>query len=203
MNPQAFPRGGRWPRRAGCGGALAAAARVWVISASPPLISQRAGPLTASPSGEAQTAKKGASLPWPPLRGGSARRRWGRELYGCPKYFGLWQGSLPPPLRGTSLAEGGFSTRWRASSARPYDALFRQAAGACGLGGRRGGFYIRPYPFAAALTFAGAYGMRPYGILLSGAQRRGPPHLLFIISYFLFASRPFSGQPAVLVICIV
>ena len=38
----------------------------------------------------------------PPLRGGSARRRWGRELYGCPKYFGLWQGSLPPPLRGTA-----------------------------------------------------------------------------------------------------
>ncbi|WP_425368770.1 hypothetical protein, partial [Gemmiger formicilis] len=50
----------------------------------------------------------------------------------------------------------------------------------------RGGFYIRPYPFAAAHTFAGAYGMRPYGILLSGAQRRGPPHLLFMISYFLF-----------------
>ena len=45
--------------------------------------------------------------PWPPLRGGSARRRWGRELYGCPKYFGLWQCSLPPPLRGTALAEGG------------------------------------------------------------------------------------------------
>ena len=45
--------------------------------------------------------------PWPPLRGGSARSRWGRELYGCPKYFGLWQSSLPPPLRGTSLAEGG------------------------------------------------------------------------------------------------
>ena len=32
----------------------------------------------------------------------------------------------------------------RASSARPCDALFRQAAGACGLGGRRGGFYICP-----------------------------------------------------------
>ena len=54
-----------------------------------------------------QTVEKGAFTPWPPLRGGSARRRWGRELYGCPKYFGLWQGSLPPPLRGTSLAEGG------------------------------------------------------------------------------------------------
>ena len=59
-----------------------------------------------------QTVEKGVLTPWPPLRGGSARRRWGRELYGCPKYFGLWQGSLPPPLRGTSLAEGGFSTRW-------------------------------------------------------------------------------------------
>ena len=70
-----------------------------------------------------QTVEKGVLTPWPPLRGGSARRRWGRELYGCPKYFGLWQGSLPPPLRGTApplaqappppyrgvcLAEGGF-----------------------------------------------------------------------------------------------
>ena len=70
----------------------------------------------ASPSGEAQTVEKGVLTPWPPLRGGSARRRWGRELYGCPKYFGLWQGSLPPPLRGTSLAEGGFSTRWASPS---------------------------------------------------------------------------------------
>ena len=34
-------------------GELAAAARVRGISASPPLISQRAGPLTASPKGEA------------------------------------------------------------------------------------------------------------------------------------------------------
>ena len=49
-----------------------------------------------------QTVEKGVLIPWPPLRGGSARRRWGRELYGCPKYFGLWQGSLPPPLRGTA-----------------------------------------------------------------------------------------------------
>ena len=32
----------------------------------------------------AQTVEKGAFTPWPPLRGGSARRRWGRELYGCP-----------------------------------------------------------------------------------------------------------------------
>ena len=40
--------------------------------------------------------------PLGPSARGSARRRWGRELYGCPKYFGLWQGSLPPPLRGTA-----------------------------------------------------------------------------------------------------
>ena len=33
--------------------------------------------------------------------------RWGRELRGNPKYFGLPQGSLPPALRATSLAEGG------------------------------------------------------------------------------------------------
>ena len=59
----------------------------------------------------ASDCRKRCAPPWPPLRGGSARRRWGRELCGCPKYVGLWQGSLPPPLRGTSLAEGGFSTR--------------------------------------------------------------------------------------------
>ena len=46
--------------------------------------------------------RKRCAHPLAPLRGGSARRRWGRELYGCPKYFGLWQGSLPPPLRGTA-----------------------------------------------------------------------------------------------------
>ena len=39
-------------------GELAAAARVRVISASPPLISQRAGPLTASPEGEADAIAK-------------------------------------------------------------------------------------------------------------------------------------------------
>ena len=59
-----------------------------------------------------QRVEKGVLPPWPPLRGGSARRRWGRELYDYPKYFGLWQGSLPPPLRGTSLAEGGLLTHW-------------------------------------------------------------------------------------------
>ena len=60
---------------------------------------------------KAGTVRFSLLLSWPPLRGGSRRSGWGRELYGDPKYFGLWQGSLPPPLRGTSLAEGGFSTR--------------------------------------------------------------------------------------------
>ena len=40
-------------------------------------------------------SKKVRSPLGPLCEGGSARRRWGRELYGCPKYFGLWQGSLP------------------------------------------------------------------------------------------------------------
>ena len=68
-------------------------------------------PAIAASRGGRPDCRKRCLTPWPPLRGGSARRRWGRELYGCPKYFGLWQGSLPPPLRGTSLAEGGFSAR--------------------------------------------------------------------------------------------
>ena len=45
--------------------------------------------------------------PWPPLRGGCRRSGWGREPCHYPKYFGLRQGSTPPPLRGTSPARGG------------------------------------------------------------------------------------------------
>ena len=45
----------------------------------------------------------------------------------------------------------------RASSARPCDALFRQAAGACGLGGRRGGFYIRPRSLAIIANVPGRW----------------------------------------------
>ena len=41
------------------------------------------------PKWAVQTVEKGVLTPWPPLRGGSARRRWGRELYGCPGYFCL------------------------------------------------------------------------------------------------------------------
>ena len=62
-----------------------------------------------------------AALSWPPLRGGSARRRWGREPCGSPEYFGSWQGSLPPPLRGTSLAEGG---QTRAPTDFAFDTAF-------------------------------------------------------------------------------
>ena len=83
-------------------GVFAIFTRWWDTMAGSALIGQWSEPLTASPAGEAQTVEKGVLTPWPPLRGGSARRRWGRELYGCPKYFGLWQGSLPPPLRGTA-----------------------------------------------------------------------------------------------------
>ena len=50
---------------------------------------------------------------------------------------------------------------------------------------RRGGFHIRPCPFAAEHTSAGAYRMRPYGSLFferSAATRSTK----FIIYYFLF-----------------
>ena len=55
---------------------------------------------------------------------------------------------------------------------------------------RRGGFHIRPCPFAAAQTSAGAYRMRPYGIFLSDAIHN-LPYLLFIIYYFLFVYKTF------------
>ena len=77
-----------------------------------------------------QTAEKDALTPWPPLRGGSARRRWGRELYGCPKYFGsdcrktLVGASIARPCPfalqknrpGKCVAAAG----WRATNGRPY-----------------------------------------------------------------------------------
>ena len=48
--PPSLPPRGKVAPQGRMRGELAAAARVWVISASPPLISQRAGPLTASVS---------------------------------------------------------------------------------------------------------------------------------------------------------
>ncbi len=78
-----------------------------------------------------QIVKKGALTPWPPLRGGSARRRWGRELYGCPKYFGLWQGSLPPPLRGTSPSGASATSPVSGESVSQREAFRRSAGEQC------------------------------------------------------------------------
>ena len=58
MNPKAFPHGGKVAPQGRMRGELFAAARVRVISESPPLISQRSGPLTASPKGEADAIAK-------------------------------------------------------------------------------------------------------------------------------------------------
>ena len=53
---------------------------------------------------------------------------------------------------------------------------------------RRGGFHIRPCPFAAAQTSAGAYRMRPYVIFERSTATRPT---IFIIYYFLFAHKTF------------
>ena len=102
-----FCRGDQWSPADACGNGKPSG-RIW----NPPL--RRRGRCSSSTREGSGCRKAGGRpmaaptvSPWPPLRGGSARRRWGRELYGCPKYFGLWQSSLPPPLRGTALAEGG------------------------------------------------------------------------------------------------
>ena len=58
--PKPSPMGGKVAPQGRMRGEPAAAARVWVISADPPLISQRSGPLTASPKGEAARRKKSA-----------------------------------------------------------------------------------------------------------------------------------------------
>ena len=48
---KAFPRGGKVAPQGRMRGEFAAVSRLWVIMENPPLISQRAGPLTASPEG--------------------------------------------------------------------------------------------------------------------------------------------------------
>ena len=81
-------------------GELAAAARVWVISASPPLISQRAGPLTASVS-----ALRAAS------GGCASTRACGRSPAGEADAIAnklIWRGCEPPslPPRGKVAPQG-------------------------------------------------------------------------------------------------
>ena len=97
-----FCRGDHWSPADACGNGKPSG-RIW----NPPL--RRRGRRPRRPGEPAAALTLRADMesaptvsPWPPLRGGSARRRWGRELYGCPKYFGLWQSSLPPPFRGTA-----------------------------------------------------------------------------------------------------
>ena len=74
---------------------------------SPPA-SGPAGP--PSPEGEGSDCRKRCVYPLAPSARGSCGR-WGEELYGNPKYFGLWREFSPSAPAGTSLAEGGFSTR--------------------------------------------------------------------------------------------
>ena len=58
--------------------------------------------------------------PWPPLRGGSARRRWGRELYGCPPFYIAARGLARLPLYGVPAA------KLRAGHARPLRSARRR-----------------------------------------------------------------------------
>ena len=129
-------------------------------------------------------------LSWPPLRGGSARRRWGREPCGSPEYFGSW---LAKNLIGLLRPFGWFVGNGLDRSVLPcqkYDTAGKLRTAGCADGSRpiptniprtpsqgkraratngrpykkrRGGFHIRPCPLAAGQTSAGAYRMRPYG----------------------------------------
>ena len=108
-------------------GELAAAARVWVISASLPLISQRSGPLTASVS-----ALRAAS------GGCASTRACGRSPAGEADAIAkkmIWRGCEPPslPLRGKVAPQGRMrgsltaTTRSRAATAST--ALISQRSG--------------------------------------------------------------------------
>ena len=75
--------------------------------------------------------------PWPPLGGGSARRRWGRELHAGTKVSGkgealslrpfgpplpLWRKRHLPRIGGVCLPEGGFLTHRSLPCQREVDA---------------------------------------------------------------------------------
>ena len=78
----------------------------------------------------ARATGKNAPPSWPPLRGGSARRRWGREPCGGQEYFGP---RLAKTLVGASIARPCplalqdncpgkcvAAVSWRATNGRPY-----------------------------------------------------------------------------------
>ena len=89
--PPSLPPRGKVAPQGRMRGELAAAARVRVVSASPPLISQRSGPLTASPKGEADAIAKKLirrgcenPKPSPEGEGGPAGPDEGRACRGSP-----------------------------------------------------------------------------------------------------------------------
>ena len=108
-------------------GELAAAARVWVISASPPLISQRSGPLTASVS-----ALRAAS------GGCASTRACGRSPVGEADAIAkklIWRGCEPPslPPRGKVAPQGrmrgSLTATTRSRAATVSTALISQRSG--------------------------------------------------------------------------
>ena len=70
-------------------------------------------------------SKKVRSPLGPSARGLRLQAVEGRELYGCPKYFGLWQGSLPPPF-GAPLPSGASATSPVSEESVSQREVFRQ-----------------------------------------------------------------------------
>ena len=91
------------------------------------------------------------------------------------KRLGWWVGPVKHSGRGRTCPARGLPSalcHGKAAGAyrmRPYGLRFRQREktprGASPHKKRRGGFHIRPCPFAARQTSAGAYRMRPYGVI--------------------------------------
>ena len=84
----------------------------------------------------AADSRKNARPPWPPLRGGSARRRWGREPCGGQEYFGSW---LAKNLIGLLRPYGWFVGNGLDRSVLPcqkYDTARKQRAAGCADGSR-------------------------------------------------------------------
>ena len=149
----------------------------------------------------AADSRKNARLSWPPLRGGSARRRWGREPCGGQEYFGsrLAKNACSSPLK-LKLHLFRQVCRGRIYASRAVYPLYRMIGTAAA-----GGIYAAPtsQPILFILVYGRGRGMpRPYIPYMTKQMLFFSPalplHILKMRSpFFLFFSRnslaiPFS-----------
>ena len=122
----------------------------------------------------AADSRKNARPPWPPLRGGSARRRWGREPCGGQEYFGsrLAKNACSSPLK-VKLHLFRQVCRGRIYASRAGYPLYRMIGTAAA-----GGIYAAPtsQPIISIIVYGRGRGMpRPYTCNRGKTHPHPPP----------------------------